>query len=133
MRAHRLGRSRRVRHPVHTPSAARAGAHTQGRWLMAGSPGSTTASSAPLAARAVAGTRAHRWGRFVYRAVNRASTAHPAANARRAALTTRASDADGRTTNVVMAAAMAPVAMDAQAMRPYGPVAGAVGVVSAAV
>ncbi|GAA4716377.1 hypothetical protein GCM10025782_11660 [Pedococcus ginsenosidimutans] len=35
--------------------------------------------------------------------------------------------------NVVMAAAMAPVAMDAKAMRPNGPVAGAVGVVSAAV
>src|SRR3954463_4453901 len=111
----------RVRRTIHVPRTTNAGAQTQARLVMTGSPGENASRATPEAARTAAGTYAHRCGRVVSRVVSQASIAQAAPNAVRAAPTIVASEASGRTANVRAAATMAPVAIEEAMMRPSGP------------
>src|SRR4051794_3015339 len=121
-RPRRPGTSWWVRRAIHTPMASSAGAQTQARWVMVGSPGVNASRARPEAARAAAGTYAHRGGRVVRRVESQASIAPPAANAARAAPTIVASEASGRTANVSRAAPTTPAAIEDATTRPSGPV-----------
>src|SRR4029453_18567240 len=91
------GTSWRVRRTIHAPRTTNAGAQTQARLVMAGSPGVNASRATPDVAKTAAGTYAHRCGHVVRLPESQASIAHPAPNAARAAPTTLASEAPGRT------------------------------------
>src|SRR3954447_925136 len=93
-----------VRRAIHAPRTTSAGAQTQARLVMTGSPGENASRATPEAARTAAGTYAHRCGRVVNRVVSQASIAQAAPNAVSAAPTIVASEASGRTANVRAAA-----------------------------